>query len=167
MLHYFSFYFQNKRLNFFKMKDWIFFIWSNTIDKSRPAHAFSRKYIISGFFALLLNEMLGCRLLSSQFLLKRPPKWNYFLHRYFFLWFQLYEEIAFLRNPTLSHFLSHILEALEDISVPVDPAMKKTLEQHNLIWTKSEKKRTCLNFNYSAEATKKSSYKDNAGKLSR
>ena len=44
--------------------------------------------------------------------------------------FQLYEEGSFLRRPDLSSFLSHILEAMEDISVPVDPAMKKTLEQH-------------------------------------
>ena len=43
---------------------------------------------------------------------------------------QLYEESSFLRRPDLSSFLSHILEAMEDISVPVDPAMKKTLEQH-------------------------------------
>ena len=43
---------------------------------------------------------------------------------------QLYEEGSFLRRPDLSSFLSHILEAMEDISVPVDPAMKKTLEQH-------------------------------------
>merc|ERR1719188_1672707 len=35
---------------------------------------------------------------------------------------QLYEE---------GSFLSHILEAVEDLSVPVDPAMKKTLEQHH------------------------------------
>ncbi len=46
--------------------------------------------------------------------------------------FQLYEEYSFLRKPNLSSFLSHILQAIEDISVPVDPAMKKTLEQHFL-----------------------------------
>eukprot|EP00095_Tigriopus_kingsejongensis_P007193 maker-scaffold192_size271026-snap-gene-0.15 protein:Tk07193 transcript:maker-scaffold192_size271026-snap-gene-0.15-mRNA-1 annotation:"denn domain-containing protein 5b" len=43
---------------------------------------------------------------------------------------QLFEENSFMRKPNLSSFLSHIMEALEDISVPVDPAMKKTLEQH-------------------------------------
>lgn len=43
---------------------------------------------------------------------------------------QLYEDHAFFRDPTLVTFLSHILKALDDISVPVDPAMKKTLEHH-------------------------------------
>ena len=47
--------------------------------------------------------------------------------------FQLYEEYSFMRKPNLTSFLSHILEALNDISVPVDPAMKKTLEQHNYL----------------------------------
>merc|ERR1719215_152339 len=42
---------------------------------------------------------------------------------------QLYEDHAFFRDGTLVTFLSHILKALDDISVPVDPAMKKTLEQ--------------------------------------
>ena len=45
---------------------------------------------------------------------------------------QLYEDHAFFRNSNLSAFLSHILKALDDISVPVDPAMKKTLEQHHV-----------------------------------
>ncbi len=44
--------------------------------------------------------------------------------------FQLYEDHSFLRKPALSSFLSHVLAALKDISVPVDPAMTKTLEQH-------------------------------------
>ena len=46
--------------------------------------------------------------------------------------FQLYEDHAFFRNSNLAAFLSHILKALDDISVPVDPAMKKTLEQHHV-----------------------------------
>ena len=46
--------------------------------------------------------------------------------------FQLYEDYAFFRDQTLVTFLSHILKALDDISVPVDPAMKKTLEQHQI-----------------------------------
>ena len=45
--------------------------------------------------------------------------------------FQLYEEHAFLRDPSLTSFVSHILDAIEDISVPVDPALKMTLENHN------------------------------------
>ena len=45
---------------------------------------------------------------------------------------QLYEDHAFFRDPTLVTFLSHILKALDDISVPVDPAMKKTLEHHQM-----------------------------------
>jgi len=45
---------------------------------------------------------------------------------------QLYEDYAFFRDQTLVTFLSHILKALDDISVPVDPAMKKTLEQHQI-----------------------------------
>ena len=48
------------------------------------------------------------------------------------LFLQLYEDHAFFRNSNLSAFLSHILKALDDISVPVDPAMKKTLEQHQV-----------------------------------
>lgn len=48
---------------------------------------------------------------------------------------QLYEENSFLRNPNLASFLTHILEALEDISVPVDPAMKATFEKHNFTFT--------------------------------
>ena len=55
------------------------------------------------------------------------------------VFFQLFEEHAFLREPTLSNFLSHILKALDDISVPVDPALKKTLEQHHLIWILNKK----------------------------
>ena len=47
--------------------------------------------------------------------------------------FQLYEDHAFFRDGTLVTFLSHILKALDDISVPVDPAMKKTLEQHQML----------------------------------
>jgi len=35
-----------------------------------------------------------------------------------------------MRDPSLTNFLSHILEALEEISVPVDPAPKETLEKH-------------------------------------
>lgn len=42
--------------------------------------------------------------------------------------FQLYEEMSFLRKPNLISFLSHILEAIKDISIPVDPAMTKCLE---------------------------------------
>ena len=45
--------------------------------------------------------------------------------------FQLYEEHAFMRDPSLTSFLSHILEALEEISVPVDPALKETFEKHH------------------------------------
>merc|ERR1712029_1310149 len=43
----------------------------------------------------------------------------------------LYEEHAFLRDPSLTSFVSRILDAIEDISVPVDPAMKMTLENHD------------------------------------
>jgi hypothetical protein len=43
--------------------------------------------------------------------------------------FQLYEEHAFLRNPSLITSLSHVLKSIDDISVPVDPALKTTLEQ--------------------------------------
>ena len=50
----------------------------------------------------------------------------------FIAFFQLYEDHAFFRDQTLVTFLSHILKALDDISVPVDPAMKKTLEQHQI-----------------------------------
>ena len=46
--------------------------------------------------------------------------------------FQLYEDYAFFKDQTLVTFLTHILKALDDISVPVDPAMKKTLEQHQI-----------------------------------
>ena len=35
-----------------------------------------------------------------------------------------------MRDPSLTNFLSHILVALEDISVPVDPALKETFERH-------------------------------------
>uniref|UniRef100_A0A0K2V7U8 DENN domaincontaining protein 5Blike [Apis florea] n=1 Tax=Lepeophtheirus salmonis TaxID=72036 RepID=A0A0K2V7U8_LEPSM len=44
---------------------------------------------------------------------------------------QLYDEVSFLRDTSLTSFLSHILETLEEISIPVDPALTKTLEQHN------------------------------------
>jgi hypothetical protein len=43
---------------------------------------------------------------------------------------QLYEEHAFLRSPPLISSLSHVLKSIDDISVPVDPALKTTLEQH-------------------------------------
>ena len=52
-----------------------------------------------------------------------------YFHKNYFL-FQLYEEHAFMRDPQLTNFLSHILEALEEISVPVDPALKETFEKH-------------------------------------
>ena len=42
---------------------------------------------------------------------------------------QLYDASSFFRDPTLVTFLTHILEALTPIEVPVDPAMKKSLEQ--------------------------------------
>ncbi|XP_023328057.1 DENN domain-containing protein 5B [Eurytemora carolleeae] len=41
---------------------------------------------------------------------------------------QLYDEFSFLRDPTLAGFIIHVLEALTPVEVPVDPAMKKTLE---------------------------------------
>jgi len=42
---------------------------------------------------------------------------------------QLYDEQSFLRDPELSQHLTHSLDALTPIEVPVDPAMKKSLEQ--------------------------------------
>jgi len=42
---------------------------------------------------------------------------------------QLYEEQSFLRDSELAGYVTHILEALTTIEVPVDPAMKKSLEQ--------------------------------------
>merc|ERR1712013_314423 len=42
---------------------------------------------------------------------------------------QLYEEQSFLRDGELAGYVTHILEALTTIEVPVDPAMKKSLEQ--------------------------------------
>lgn len=42
---------------------------------------------------------------------------------------QLYDEQSFLREPDLAQYLTHILDALTPIEVPVDPAMKKSLEQ--------------------------------------
>lgn len=42
---------------------------------------------------------------------------------------QLYECSSFFREPSLVSYLTHILEALTPIEVPVDPAMKKSLEQ--------------------------------------
>merc|ERR1712059_60845 len=42
---------------------------------------------------------------------------------------QLYDEQSFLRDPDLSGYLTHILDAVTSIEVPVDPAMKKSLEQ--------------------------------------
>lgn len=44
---------------------------------------------------------------------------------------QLFEDYAFFRDPSLISSLSHVLRALDDISVPVDPALKATLERHN------------------------------------
>jgi len=43
---------------------------------------------------------------------------------------QLYDELSFLREPGLAGYITHVLEALTSIEVPVDPAMKKSLEQH-------------------------------------
>merc|ERR1719341_2607545 len=42
---------------------------------------------------------------------------------------QLYEEQSFLRDGELAGYVTHILEALTTLEVPVDPAMKKSLEQ--------------------------------------
>jgi len=42
---------------------------------------------------------------------------------------QLYDELSFLREPELAGFLTHVLDALTAIEIPVDPAMKKSLEQ--------------------------------------
>jgi len=43
---------------------------------------------------------------------------------------QLYDELSFLRDPELAGFLTHVLDALTSIEIPVDPAMKKSLEQN-------------------------------------
>merc|ERR1712058_52078 len=42
---------------------------------------------------------------------------------------QLYDEHSFLREEELAGQMTHILEALTNIEVPVDPAMKKSFEQ--------------------------------------
>merc|ERR1719290_409859 len=42
---------------------------------------------------------------------------------------QLYDELSFLRDNELSGYLTHVLDALTGIDIPVDPAMKKSLEQ--------------------------------------
>jgi len=42
---------------------------------------------------------------------------------------QLYDEHSFLREKELAGQMTHILEALTNIEVPVDPAMKKSFEQ--------------------------------------
>jgi len=41
---------------------------------------------------------------------------------------QLYDETSFLRNSTLAGYITHVLDALTTIEVPVDPAIKKSLE---------------------------------------
>merc|ERR1712203_1331079 len=42
---------------------------------------------------------------------------------------QLYDEVSFLRDVELAGYLTHVLDALTGIEIPVDPAMKKSLEQ--------------------------------------
>lgn len=42
---------------------------------------------------------------------------------------QLYDDHSFLRDTELSGYLTHVLDALTGIEIPVDPAMKKSLEQ--------------------------------------
>jgi hypothetical protein len=42
---------------------------------------------------------------------------------------QLYDDLSFLREPELAGYLTHVLDALTVIEIPVDPAMKKSLEQ--------------------------------------
>ena len=42
---------------------------------------------------------------------------------------QLYDDLSFLRDPELAGYLTHVLDALTGIEIPVDPAMKKSLEQ--------------------------------------
>ena len=42
---------------------------------------------------------------------------------------QLYDELSFLRDTELAGYLTHVLDALTGIEIPVDPAMKKSLEQ--------------------------------------
>ena len=42
---------------------------------------------------------------------------------------QLYDELSFFRDVELAGYLTHVLDALTGIEIPVDPAMKKSLEQ--------------------------------------
>ena len=42
----------------------------------------------------------------------------------------LYDKLSFLRDVELAGYLTHVLDALTGIEIPVDPAMKKSLEPH-------------------------------------
>ena len=87
------------------------------------------------FVCLAVHDRLLGRIVTDLTKAVAAQQVNVFLQEkktILIFFFQLYEDHAFFRNSNLSAFLSHILKALDDISVPVDPAMKKTLEQHQV-----------------------------------